>query len=118
MQSWTAWSTSLEGTWQAILIGEVETSDASMPACSSVANVFAATPGWLFIPAPTRLTLPRSSRKVQLTPSASSVRDASARSSTGAEKTISAFVCTIVSTFTEASASAPKSRAAVVPSTR
>ena len=59
-------STSLEGTWHAILIGEVETIDASIPASSSVANVFAATPGWLFMPAPTRLTLPRSSREVQL----------------------------------------------------
>ena len=43
-------STSVEGTWQAILIGEVETIDASIPAASSVAKVFAATPGWLFMP--------------------------------------------------------------------
>ena len=46
---------------------------ASIPACSSVAKVFAATPGWLFMPAPTRLTLPRSSRDDQATPSPSSV---------------------------------------------
>ena len=111
-------STSVEGTWQAILIGEVETIGASIPAASSVANVLAATPGWLFIPAPTRLTLPRSSRALQETPRPSSVRAASALSSTGAEKTISALVCTIVSTFTDASASAPKSCAGLAPSTR
>ena len=32
------------------------------PGSASVANVFAATPGWLFMPAPITLTLPRSSR--------------------------------------------------------
>jgi hypothetical protein len=30
----------------------------------------AATPGWLFMPAPITLTLPKSSREVHLTPSA------------------------------------------------
>ena len=65
------------GTWQAILIGDVLTIEASIPACSSVANVFAATPGWLFIPAPTRLTFPRSSRALQSTPSPSSALEAS-----------------------------------------
>src|SRR6266545_975363 len=85
-----------------------------MPAASSVANVFAATPGWLFIPAPTSDTFPRSSRAVHVTPSESSTRSASGRSSTGAEKTISGPVCTIVSTLMLASASAPNSRAADV----
>jgi len=47
-----------------------------IPAESSVANVFAATPGWLFIPAPTRLTFPRSSREVYSTPSAARVASA------------------------------------------
>ena len=46
------------------------------------------------------------------------VRSASGRSSTGAENTISGPVWTIVSTLTLAAASAPKSFAAVVPSTR
>ena len=56
-------------TWHAILIGDVEMTFDSTPISSSVANVFAAMPGWLFIPAPTRLTLPRSSRIDHSTPS-------------------------------------------------
>src|SRR5581483_3254958 len=58
----TAFGTSPLATWQAILIGEVEITSAVTPASSRVANVFAAMPGWLFMPAPTRLTFPRSSR--------------------------------------------------------
>ena len=84
-------STSVDGTWQAILIGEVETIAASIPAPSSVAKVFAATPGWLFMPAPTRLTLPRSSREVQETPRPSSVRAASALSSTDVDRAVQAL---------------------------
>ena len=44
------------------MIGEVETISVLMPSSSSVANAFAATPGWLRIPAPMMLTCPRSSR--------------------------------------------------------
>ena len=89
-----------------------------MPAASSVANVLAATPGCDFIPAPTSDTFPRSSRAAHFTPRASSALSASGRSSTGAEKTISPPVCRIVSTLTFASASAPKSCAALAPETR
>jgi hypothetical protein len=100
------------------LIGEVLTIGASIPACSRVAKVFAATPGWLFIPAPTRLTFPRSSRALHSTPRPSSARAASSRSSTGAENTTSRPVCTIVSTFTLACASAANNAAGAAPSTR
>ena len=58
------------------------------------------------------------SRDVQPTSSAFSVRVTSSMSENGAENTISGPVCTIVSTLTLAAASAPKSRAAVAPSTR
>ena len=43
-------------------IGEVFTIWGSTPMSASVENVLPAIPGWLLIPAPTRLTLPRSSR--------------------------------------------------------
>src|SRR5438876_53626 len=58
----TARGTSSVRTWQAILIGDVEITFDSTPISSSVANVFAAIPGSLFMPAPTRLTLPRAPR--------------------------------------------------------
>ena len=41
-----------------ILIGEVEIISMFTPASPSTVNAFAATPGWLFIPAPTSETLP------------------------------------------------------------
>ena len=43
---------------QEILIGEVEIISMLTPASPSTVNVFAATPGWLFIPAPTSETFP------------------------------------------------------------
>ena len=52
--------------WQAILIGDVVTTSGSIPCSASVANALAATPGWLFIPAPITLTLPRSSRALHV----------------------------------------------------
>jgi hypothetical protein len=98
------------------LIGDVTTTWTGMPSASSVANVLAAIPGWLFIPAPIRLTFPRSSRADHCTPSRSRTGSTSGRSSAGAEKTISALVWTIVSTFTLFSAKAPKSVVAEIPS--
>ena len=58
----TARSTSAAAMWHEILIGDVVTTSGWTPSPSSVANAVAATPGWLFIPAPTTETLPRSSR--------------------------------------------------------
>jgi hypothetical protein len=98
------------------LIGEVVTISGSIPNSSRVENAFAATPGWLRIPAPTMLTWPRSSRADHSTPRASSAASVSARS--GAEKTISGPVCATVSTFTPAAASAPNRLAAEAPTTR
>src|SRR5439155_26636380 len=91
-------------------MGEVETTAGVIPDASSVANVLAATPGWLFIPAPITETLPRSSRALQSAASASSVWRASALASTGAEKAVSGPVWTIVSTLAAASAGARKGR--------
>src|SRR5579875_2844667 len=115
----TARGTSSLRTWQAILIGEVETTSASTPIAASVAKARAATPGWLFMPAPTRLTLPRSSRIDHSTPSSSSASSQARRSSAGALKTISPpRTCRIVSTLTFAAASRSKSGAASICCTR
>src|SRR5205823_824634 len=72
----------------------------------------------VLVPAPIRLTFPRSSRADHWTASRSRTASTSGRSSAGAEKTISGLVWTIVSTFTLASASAVKSDAALMPSSR
>ena len=54
----TASSTSSSRTTQEILIGEVEIISMFTPASPSAVNALAATPGWLFIPAPTSETFP------------------------------------------------------------
>ena len=101
------------------MIGDVFTIRGSIPCVARVENVRAATPGWLFIPAPIRLTFPRSSLDVQRTPRRSSAAAVSAWSGVGAENTIpSSRVWRIVSTFTDACAIASNSGAAATPSTR
>ena len=90
----------------------------AMPRPPSVANVMAAIPGWLRMPAPTMLTFPRSSRADHAAPSRASASSAAGRSVTGAENTISGPDCRMVSTFTWASASSAKSAAALGPSIR
>ncbi len=87
-----------------------------IPSSSSVANILAATPGWLRMPAPITLTWPRSSRVDHSTPRPSRAESVSARSS--AENTISGPVWMTVSTLIPPSASAPKSCAAETPTTR
>src|SRR5262249_24602438 len=97
----TALGTSSVRTWQAILIGGVEMTAGATPIPPSVANACAAIPGWLFIPAPTRLTLPRSSRIDHSTSSSPSSSSQARRSSTGALNTISSLeTWRIVSTLT------------------
>src|SRR5205823_13542262 len=54
----TARSTSAWRTTQEIRIDEVEMIPMLIPASASAPNMSAATPGWLFIPAPTSETLP------------------------------------------------------------
>ena len=59
MCSWrTAVSTSSSRTTHEILIGEVEIISMFTLASPSTVSARAATPGWLFIPAPTSETLP------------------------------------------------------------
>src|SRR5206468_10008463 len=83
----TACGTSSVRTWQAILIGEVEMTSGWTPIPPSVAKACAAMPGWLFMPAPTRLTLPRSSRIDHSTSRPPRSSSQARRSSTGALET-------------------------------
>ena len=94
--SWTtAVSTSSSRTTHEILIGEVEIISMFTPASPSTVRARAATPGWLFIPAPTSDTLPmRSSEWTAPNPSSSlsgaSASVAMARSSRGTVTDMSA----------------------------
>src|SRR4051812_21051835 len=108
---------------QEILMGEVEIISMLISCSPSVRKTVAATPGWLFMPAPTIETLPMEGSvwtSANAWPvSGSSVARAARRSSTGTVKEISARASeetgsfwTIMSTFTLASASAPKIRPA------
>src|SRR5439155_23059372 len=114
----TVRSASPRSTKNEILIGEVTMKRASTPISRSVANVRAAIPGWLFIPAPIRLTFASPSMQSQLAEAPSSAASASARSPSGAEKTISLPVWMIVSTLTPLAASAAKRSARSTERTR
>ena len=91
----TAVSTASSRTTQEILIGEVEIISMLTPASPRARKVVCATPGWLFIPAPTTDTLPmRSSVWTSPKPSApfwaDSASRAAATSSRGTVKDMSA----------------------------
>ena len=57
----TAFSTSPDETTQEMRIDDVEIISMLTPSFASVSNIVAATPGWVFIPAPTSETRPMSS---------------------------------------------------------
>jgi predicted amino acid-binding ACT domain protein len=93
------------------------------PASASASNMSAATPGWLFIPAPISETFPMSGSHVKPAASTSAatsprIRSAFGTSSFGSVNELSVCpsaetFCTIMSTFTPASASGRKTRAAI-----
>src|SRR3954451_21722758 len=119
----TASGTRSPGTTQEMRIGEVEIISMLMPLSPSVVNTFAATPGWVFIPAPTIETLPIDSSVATCMPSSVAmgssavcaawmssrgiVNDMSAR-----RPSVSGSPWTIMSMFTLASASAVVTRPA------
>src|SRR5918999_695439 len=124
--SWrTAVSTCSSRTTQEILIGEVEIISMLTSASPSTVRARAATPGWLFIPAPTSETFPMCS-SVWMPPkpssawNGSSASRAATRSSRGTVTDMSARCPSlrgsfwmIMSTFTLAPASAVSTRPAM-----
>ena len=119
----TARSTSEACSTQEMRIEEVEIISMLMPASASVWNIFAATPGWDRMPAPTSDTLPTSGSAVHpsapisaaMRPRVSSER---ARSSLGSVnvwsvRPSSETFCTIMSTLMDSAASDPKTLAAM-----
>jgi hypothetical protein len=108
-----------------IRISEVLMASALIPALDSASKKVAVTPGWLFMPAPTRDTLPMcssdsSASKPMLACSSASRRIAVCRSEMGSVKEMSVrsvapeTFCTIMSMLTSASATA-RNRAAASP---
>ena len=103
-------------------MAEVEIISMLMPAAASVSNMWAATPGWVCMPAPTRLTRAISSSALAPEASRSPCRSnttsrAAASCSAGTVKLMSVIpsrdtFCTIMSTFTSRRARALKSRPA------
>ena len=78
--AWTAVGTWAPGTTQLILIGDVAIIWMLIPCSPSTEKTFAATPGWVFMPAPTIETLPISGSVPTLVIPSSATRGASASS--------------------------------------
>src|SRR5262249_13619817 len=109
----TAGSTSLAATTHEIRIDDVEIISMLIPSRARTSNISAATPGWVFMPAPTSETRPISASWV--TPAASRSSTivsmtfrARVRSSRGTVNEMSVWpaletFCTIMSTFTDSS---------------
>src|SRR6476646_6591833 len=110
-----------------ILIGEVAIISMLIPFSPRVRKTLAATPGWLRIPAPTTETLPTRSSvcsvsEISSPPSASAAACRSSASTVNERSALSSVETgsfwMIMSTFTFASASAPKTRPAIPGSSR
>src|SRR4029078_6146241 len=90
----TASGTRSPGTTQEMRIGEVEIISMLMPLSPRVVNTLAATPGWVFIPAPTIDTLPIDSSVATVMPSSAAMGSSAVRaectSSRGIVKDMSA----------------------------
>src|SRR3954467_4414085 len=119
----TASGTRSPGTTQEMRIGEVEIISMLMPLSPSVVNTLAATPGWVFIPAPTIETFPIEGSVASVMPSSDAIGSSAVRAACTSSRgtvndmsarrpSVSGSPWTIMSMFTLASPRAGATRPA------